>query len=316
MFLNEEQQFILANLVNDDYQNGNVYSGEPVSIVNKSDTDSFILQFFFKNTDEDVAEEWVVDFFNENGFSRNMYELFNLSGVDTFITACFALTDAGVSRDYSYSLEEQSLILPLDQINISQINIDQTNIASESSDIDDFNQSDIDLNNSNSSVDVSSIKQVSKTSSKVKKNFKTSSGTSSNASTTSVTTAASILSSIGQSLSGKSARVSTLDANGNKVSAAKQIQAFIDKALPNITDKEMAILTDSEQCKKMASLGFPLFMEVNPNLDYKTQARFLGKYRYGKKITNILGKDYYTTNHLFERNISRVEKMLTNLGLI
>ena len=78
----------------------------------------------------------------------------------------------------------------------------------------------------------------------------------------------------------------------------------------------MTILTDAIQCKTRASLGYPLFMEVNPALTYKVQATFNGRYRYGKQVLTIQGKNYYVTNHLFARNISKVKDLFTALGLL
>ena len=291
-FINEDEQFSLENFVTDDYQHGESYSGEPISItLDKSDS-QLCLKFFFKNTDEDLAEEWVTEFFDNNGFERTRYELFNLSGEDTFITACFALNESGLEQDYIYSDEDKALIKPIEvnpQATIESMLLTTTEPIK------------------------SSTKAKPRASKKSKSQPNIPNTSVNNASPV---TAAAIIASLGQSLTGMSSRVSTLDSNGNKVSAAKQINAFIMAALPNITDKELAILTDSTECKKRASLGFPLFMEVNPNLTYKDQATFLGKYRYSKRIVNILGKDYYVTNHLFQRNISKVEAMLTNLGLI
>ena len=121
---------------------------------------------------------------------------------------------------------------------------------------------------------------------------------------------------LGTSLRGKSGRVSTVDATGNKISAAAQIRNLINQALPKITSTELTKLTDTHFCHENASLTYPLFMQVNPAMAYKDQANMDGKKRYAREPIQILGNSYYVTNHLFARNIPKVEKMLKSLNLI
>lgn len=302
--LNEMSKLTLRNLATDDYQHGEHYSGEPISIKLSETPDLLSLIFFFENTDEDVAEDWVSDFLTSNGFTIDSYEMYGEGDEHSIVAACFSLTAVGADQDYEFTPEELASISPSKHISEAPKLDPQASIIT--------NNINVLTGQQNLSMDVL---KASGTKSKKTAFKKTTTKTVLPATAASKQIVANLGSS-GQSLKGKSNRVSTLDANGNKVSAAKQIQAFIDQVLPILNANDMTILTDTCQCKKLASLGFPLFMQVNHNLDYKTQAQVQGKYRYGKKVTNILGIDYYTTNHLFQRNIEKVKQMFIGMGLL
>ena len=304
--ITEVEMLTLKELETDDYQHGESYSGEPLSIKVDINDDVLNLKFFFQNTDEDIAEDWVNEFLTTNEFDIQSYELFNKGGEHSLVVASFARTEAGTEVDYSFTDEE-----------IASLNIQ------EDSELPNTQQASTNTSNVSTpntfTTSVSNISANASTNSsqpKQKRAYKRKTVTTVLPATAASKQIALNLSGSGLSIKGQSNRVSTLNDQGQKVSAAKQIQAYIDAALPKLTAKEMTILTDAIQCKTRASLGYPLFMEVNPALTYKVQATFNGRYRYGKQVLTIQGKNYYVTNHLFARNISKVKDLFTALGLL
>lgn len=296
----------LKELETDDYQHGESYSGEPLSIKVDINDDVLNLKFFFQNTDEDIAEDWVNEFLTTNEFDIQSYELFSKGGEHSLVVASFARTEAGTEVDYSFTDEE-----------IASLNIQEDN------ELPNTQQASTNTSNvSTSNTFTTSVSNISVNTSanssqpKQKRAYKRKTVTTVLPATAASKQIALNLSGSGLSIKGQSNRVSTLNDQGQKVSAAKQIQAYIDAALPKLTAKEMIILTDAIQCKTRASLGYPLFMEVNPALTYKVQATFNGRYRYGKQVLTIQGKNYYVTNHLFARNISKVKDLFIALGLL
>lgn len=299
--ITEVEMLTLKELETDDYQHGESYSGEPLSIKVDINDDVLNLKFFFQNTDEDIAEDWVNEFLTTNEFDIQSYELFSKGGEHSLVVASFARTEAGTEVDYSFTDEE-----------IASLNIQ------EDSELPNTQQASTNTSNT-FTTSVSNMSANTSTNSsqpRQKRAYKRKTVTTVLPATAASKQIALNLSGSGLSIKGQSNRVSTLDDQGQKVSAAKQIQAYIDAALPKLTAKEMTILTDAIQCKARASLGYPLFMEVNPALTYKVQATFNGRYRYGKQILTIQGKNYYVTNHLFARNISKVKDLFTALGLL
>lgn len=299
--ITEVEMLTLKELETDDYQHGESYSGEPLSIKVDINDDVLNLKFFFQNTDEDIAEDWVNEFLTTNEFDIQSYELFSKGGEHSLVVASFARTEAGTEVDYSFTDEE-----------IASLNIQ------EDSELPNTQQASTNISNTfTTSVSNISVNTSANSSQpKQKRAYKRKTVTTVLPATAASKQIALNLSGSGLSIKGQSNRVSTLNDQGQKVSAAKQIQAYIDAALPKLTAKEMTILTDAIQCKTRASLGYPLFMEVNPALTYKVQATFNGRYRYGKQILTIQGKNYYVTNHLFARNISKVKDLFTTLGLL
>lgn len=299
--ITEVEMLILKELETDDYQHGESYSGEPLSIKVDINDDVLNLKFFFQNTDEDIAEDWVNEFLTTNEFDIQSYELFSKGGEHSLVVASFARTEAGTEVDYSFTDEE-----------IASLNIQ------EDSELPNTQQASTNISNTfTTSVSNISVNTSANSSQpKQKRAYKRKTVTTVLPATAASKQIALNLSGSGLSIKGQSNRVSTLNDQGQKVSAAKQIQAYIDAALPKLTAKEMTILTDAIQCKTRASLGYPLFMEVNPALTYKVQATFNGRYRYGKQVLTIQGKNYYVTNHLFARNISKVKDLFTALGLL
>lgn len=287
VLLTANEQMILQGLASDDYQHGTRYPGEPVSIVCESSDDLFNIKFYFENTDLDIAEEWVSSYVKDNGFDVSRYEIFSQGDVDALVVTSFPLTEVGFSTDYEFSTDD-----------LARLNLLNVHASKDTS-----------ANTSSTTVTTTSA------STPPKRAYKRKTVTTVLPATPASKQLAAVFAGSGQSIKGASNRVSTLDANGNRVSAAKQIQTMLSHALPNITDTTLSILTDPQQCKQMASLGFPLLMQVNPALTYKQQATFNGKYRYSRTIVNVLGNDYYVTNHLFARNVAKVDTMFKTLGL-
>lgn len=307
---------VLEGLVSNDYQHGSDFPGEPKSITAKSGDSLFNLCFLFLNTDEDIAEEWVTDYLTTNGFARDTYEVYSKGDLNALVIASFPLTESGREEDYEFTEEDMLLINPsytepsYTEQTVDAVSIEQAHMAPVAS----VGASAA----ASASTTIIGKTQVSVIGAcgKPKKRAYTRKTTKTVLPATAASKQiAANLAANGLSLKGTSNRVSTLDANGNRVSAAKQIMDMINRALPNITQKELAILTDNDQCNQLASLGFPLFMEVNPNMSYKDQTTFNGKYRYSKHTVTLFGKDYYITNHLFARNIPKVDNMFKTLGL-
>ena len=122
----------------------------------------------------------------------------------------------------------------------------------------------------------------------------------------------------GVSLKGYSNRVSTVAADGRVISAASQVKEMLDEVTSSntMTAALLVNLQDVILCKREMKLSYPLLMKVNPNLTYKEQASFAGKKRYGKRIVNFCGQDFYVTNHIFAGNVSRIRTYLENNNLI
>lgn len=122
----------------------------------------------------------------------------------------------------------------------------------------------------------------------------------------------------GVSLKGYSNRVSTVASDGRVISAASQVKEMLDEITSSntMTAALLVNLQDVILCKREMKLSYPLLMKVNPNLTYKEQASFAGKKRYGKRIVNFCGQDFYVTNHIFAGNVSRIRTYLENNNLI
>lgn len=113
--------------------------------------------------------------------------------------------------------------------------------------------------------------------------------------------------------SNKSSDISSKPAPTKKLSAFKQVHSCLANAIPKLTDDHITNLTSKEYCKTNAGLGYPLLLEVNTSMKYKDQVKMNGKSRYAKNPITILNRSFYITNHLFERNVIRIQKMLDEL---
>ena len=115
------------------------------------------------------------------------------------------------------------------------------------------------------------------------------------------------------STSNKSSDISSKPMPTKKLSAFKQVYSCLANAIPKLTDDHITNLTSKEYCKTNAGLGYPLLLEVNTSMKYKDQVKMNGKSRYAKNPITILNRSFYITNHLFERNVIRIQKMLDEL---
>lgn len=115
------------------------------------------------------------------------------------------------------------------------------------------------------------------------------------------------------STSNRSSDISSKPMPTKKLSAFKQVYSCLVNAIPKLTDDHITNLTSKEYCKTNAGLGYPLLLEVNTSMKYKDQVKMNGKSRYAKNPITILNRSFYITNHLFERNVIRIQKMLDEL---
>ena len=108
----------------------------------------------------------------------------------------------------------------------------------------------------------------------------------------------------------QNAQPTRINTSEKKISAFKQVQAFITDVIPKLTDDNLTSLMSKEYCKANAGLGYPLLLEVDSNILYKDQVKMNGKSRYAKRPIIINNRSFYITNHLFDRNVIRIKNML------
>ena len=100
-------------------------------------------------------------------------------------------------------------------------------------------------------------------------------------------------------------------------SAFQRMMDAINLAIPLLQEEHISILTDLEKTKELTGVGIPFMIEVNTSIDieqaFQQQTYFAKKNRYFRRPIEILGKKYWITNHIFDRNIPKIKTMLTNM---
>jgi tRNA A37 threonylcarbamoyltransferase TsaD len=95
-----------------------------------------------------------------------------------------------------------------------------------------------------------------------------------------------------------------------KVSAFKLVRDLVENA--NLSDEQIALLTDKTFTQKNAHIAYALLMPVDEKLSYKEQAVKYNKARYAKKAVELNGKAYYMTNDIYKKNVLSVKEMLAS----
>ena len=97
-----------------------------------------------------------------------------------------------------------------------------------------------------------------------------------------------------------------------KVSAFKLVRDLVENA--NLSDEQIALLTDKTFTQKNAHIAYALLMPVDEKLSYKEQAVKYNKARYAKKAVELNGKAYYMTNDIYKKNVLSVKEMLASFA--
>lgn len=95
-------------------------------------------------------------------------------------------------------------------------------------------------------------------------------------------------------------------------SAFNLIRKMLVNAISKFKDGAADKLSDYNYTKA-AGLTYALLLEVDPTRDYKEQTWMNGKCRYSRQTVEISGRQFYITNHLFHRNVDRMEQLLNDL---
>lgn len=102
----------------------------------------------------------------------------------------------------------------------------------------------------------------------------------------------------------------------SKSAFQRMFDAF-ELAIPLLTDEHLSVLTDLNQTKKLTGVALPLLIEVDLSVDieeaFAKQTYFAKKNRYLKKPLTIAGRQFWITNHIFDRNIPKIKEMLTSM---
>ena len=94
-------------------------------------------------------------------------------------------------------------------------------------------------------------------------------------------------------------------------SVAVQLHELLIQASKKMTIQDIQKLCDIKYCKLKASLAYPLFMLVNPYMEYKDQASFNGKKRYARKPILLNNHAYYVCNHIFDNNLKKIKQLFS-----
>ena len=94
-------------------------------------------------------------------------------------------------------------------------------------------------------------------------------------------------------------------------SVAVQLHELLIQASKKMTIQDIQKLCDIKYCKLKASLAYPLFMLVNPYMEYKDQASFNGKKRYARKPILLNNHAYYVCNHVFDNNLKKIKQLFS-----
>ena len=97
-----------------------------------------------------------------------------------------------------------------------------------------------------------------------------------------------------------------------KVSAFKLVRDLVENA--NLSDEQIALLTDKTFTQKNAHIAYALLMPVDDKLSYKDQTMKYNKARYAKKTVELNGKAYYMTNDIYKKNVLYVKELLASFA--
>lgn len=99
----------------------------------------------------------------------------------------------------------------------------------------------------------------------------------------------------------------------SKSAFQRMIDAFT-LAIPLLTEEHLNILTDVSKTKELTGIAIPLLIKVDTSCDitqaFERQTWASNKNRYSRTPVTICGKQYWITNHIFDRNIPRIKDML------
>ena len=102
----------------------------------------------------------------------------------------------------------------------------------------------------------------------------------------------------------------------SKSAFQRMLDAF-NFAIPHLTEEHLQILTDVNKTKSLTGVSLPFLIKVDTSIAeekaFATQTWFANKNRYLKKPIVINGDKYWITNHIFDRNITRIKEMLTSM---
>ena len=96
-------------------------------------------------------------------------------------------------------------------------------------------------------------------------------------------------------------------------SAFAMIKECIEMAVKKFTPEMIKLLMNQKYINEHTGLSYALLMKVDDNLTYEDQTYFNGKNRYAKKTMTINDQKYYICNHVFHKNVNRVNEMINSL---
>lgn len=350
--LSDSQVLALKALANGSIQDESAaFAGEPTSImVDESEPSKFKLKAKFVNTDQVMASDWIEQTMSDLHFGIDQYVIELEGDDDTEVTASavFNLDDTvqgsiinnpsstpaqettseavpkeavsddtsdGTTDDTTSTEQEQELEDTTEANTMETTETAETTEAAESNEDDIDEEINVDMNHLTHHARLAAFTTVSVSEAEPTQASKQ--ATPAENSSTSNTPASDAVIAEASTEKAETNKAAFKEAKKRKgPSAFARFKEIVDKAIPNMTSETIAQLTDSTFCKEKAHIAYPILIEVDPASDYKSQATFRGKYRYSKKVLSILGKDYYITNHIFERNVAITQDLFTNMKLI
>ena len=96
--------------------------------------------------------------------------------------------------------------------------------------------------------------------------------------------------------------------SAKRISAFKRVRNMIVNA--SLNEEQIAMLMDKGTTQKATGIAYQLLKETDSNMSRDEQIRKYNKIRYAVKPIEINGKEYFLTNDIYEKNVSRFALLL------
>jgi hypothetical protein len=93
-----------------------------------------------------------------------------------------------------------------------------------------------------------------------------------------------------------------------RISAFKRVRNMIVNA--SLNEEQITMLMDKPNTQHATGIAYQILKEANENMSRDEQIRKYGKTRYAVKPIEINGKEYFLTNDIYEKNVSRFAYLL------
>ena len=93
-----------------------------------------------------------------------------------------------------------------------------------------------------------------------------------------------------------------------RISAFKRVRNMIVNA--SLNEEQITMLMDKQNTQHATGIAYQILKEADENMSRDEQIRKYGKTRYAVKPIEINGKEYFLTNDIYEKNVSRFALLL------